>query len=350
MYTPPKLTNSLRASLIRTREWLFLVENRMLIAVGFLAVIFLILLAIELLTSFDKETLQPLFYIFGALIGGDFTLITIVISINLLVISQQLGAPGDLRRQIEETNKYREAVEEEVDRDVAPLTPTDFLQLLFDQTKAQLDTVSDELEGVSDTEARDDLEQLASRLRTQIEHVETLLSRAEVGLFEALSVTLQTNYSQEIFEIRTLTDDHSDQYSDRVADALNDLVVRLEQIDVARQYLKTLYIQDELAKISRVLLYTVIPAVVVAIIMMHQFAASNQVVLTPTVLSALVPVALTIGIAPLSVLFTFVLRVSMVSQRTVAITPFTTPSQEESISPDSLVGDTSDSDPSSDGQ
>ncbi len=60
----------------------------------------------------------------------------------------------------------------------------------------------------------------------------TLLSRSEAELFEALSVTLQTNYSQ--FEIRSLRDEYADRYPDRVQDALYDLVVRLEQVDVAR--------------------------------------------------------------------------------------------------------------------
>lgn len=336
-YTPPKLSEGLTAPLEHPREWFFLVENRLLVAGGLLAVLLVLFFAVEMASSFSDQGLMPLFYVFGALIGGNFTLITIVISISQLVISQQLGAPGDLRRQIEETNEYREAVEESVGREVAPVTPTDFLRLLLDQAESRLDTVSEELNDVSDTGAHDDLDDLLSDLHLHIGQVHALLSRADVGLFESLSVTLQTNYSHDIYEARNLLSQHGDQYSDDVREAIEDLVVRLQQIDVARQYLKTLYMQDELARISRYLLYTGTPAVVVAILMMHQFAASTQAVLDPTTLSTLVPIALTVGVAPLAVLFAFVLRVSTVSQRTVAITPFTTPIQETDADSDPFV-------------
>ncbi|MFC7046097.1 hypothetical protein ACFQH6_12340 [Halobacteriaceae archaeon GCM10025711] len=334
-YTPPKLENGISAPLSEPREWFFLIENRLLIASGLLVVAFVVFVAVEVATSLTEEGLQPLFAVFGALIGGNFTLVTIVISISQLVISQQLGAPGDLREQIAETNQYREAVEEEIDREVAPVTPTDFLELLLERTEDTLDALDDELDDISETDGRDDLDELVSHLRTHIERVHALLSRSEVGLFEALSVTLQTNYANEIYQARSLTTEYADLYPDEVRTALDEVVVRLQQIDVARQYLKTLYMQDELARMSRLLLYTGVPAVLVSMVMMHQFAAATHAVLAPTTLSALVPVALTVGVAPLAVLFAYVLRVSKVAQRTAAITPFTTPMQERTIVPDS---------------
>jgi hypothetical protein len=88
---------------------------------------------------------------------------------------------------------------------------------------------------------------------------------------------------------------------------------------------------------SRYLLYTGIPAVLVAALMMYRFAAPDVGQFASNQLSALLPVALTIGIAPLAVLFAFVLRVSAVAQRTVALTPFTTPAQETDITSVSLA-------------
>ena len=331
-YVPPKLTNSFVSPLREPREWLFLVENRLLVAAGIVLSIYSILVVVEFYSGFGEQGLTPLFYVFGALIGGNFTLITIVISISQLVISNQLGAPGDLRRRIEETNEYRQAVEDEIDRDVAPVTPTDFLQLLLEQTGTKLDTLREEAENMPGTDAGGELEDLVSRLRSHIDRVNALLRRSEVGLFEALSVTLQTNYSMDIHQARALNDQYGDQYPDHVRDTLDELVVRLEQIDVARQYLKTLYMQNELARMSRFLLYAGTPAVIVSMVMMHQFAASTDAVFGPTVMSALVPVALTLGVAPLAILFAYVLRISLVAQRTVAITPFTTPQQEKRVS------------------
>jgi hypothetical protein len=335
--TPPKLSEDLTAPLSRPREWLFLVENRLVVASGIIAALFALFLGVEAATEITAERHTPLFYAFSALIGGNFTLVTIVVSISQLVISQQLGSPGELRERIEEANEYREAVEERTEPNVAPVTPTDFLQLLLEQTNTNVDRVDDQLDAISDPEAREALEELLSGIAIHVEQVYTLLAQSEVGLFEALSVTLQTNYSQDIYRIRRVQTDYGDHFPEEVEDTLHDLMVRLKQIDVARQYLKTLYMQDELARISRLLLYTGLPAVVVAALMLHQFAGGTSALIPPPLLSKLVPIALTIGVAPLTVLFAFVLRISMVAQRTAAITPFTTPSQETDLTLASTV-------------
>lgn len=43
------------------------------------------------------------------------------------------------------------------------------------------------------------------------------------------------------------------------------------------------------------------------------------------------PVAVTLGFTPLAVLFSFVLRIATVAQYTVAITPFTTTTEDSSL-------------------
>ena len=40
------------------------------------------------------------------------------------------------------------------------------------------------------------------------------------------------------------------------------------------------------------------------------------------------PVLVLVGLVPLAILFAFVLRIAVVTQRTTAITPFTTPERE----------------------
>jgi len=71
--------------------------------------------------------------------------------------------------------------------------------------------------------------------------------------------------------------------------------------------------------------------------MMHQFAGGARALIAPPLLSRLVPVALTIGVAPLVILVAFVLWISTVAQRTAAITPFTTPSRETELTLASAV-------------
>lgn len=102
----------------------------------------------------------------------------------------------------------------------------------------------------------------------------------------------------------------------------------LQQIDVARQYLKTLYMQDELSRLSTRLLLVGVPTVFVSIVMLKLFAASSGILFSTGTFTVLTDIAVTIALAPLAVVFSFVLRIAAVARRTVAITPFTTASQE----------------------
>lgn len=328
-YTFPQLSNGLDAVLANPFEWLFLLERRSVIAGLLLVGVLLFLLLIEFLIGMAQEQMVPLFYIFSALIGGNLTLITIVLSINQLVISQHLDSPGGLRNEIQGVNEYRRSVEEALTEEVAPVTPSDFLDMLLSSTQQQVDSAREKLSEVSDEELADELREFLDETAENISHTRHVLERSDVGLFNALSVTLKTNYSQEIYRLRDIQSKYRDELPEECHDLLDELIVRIQQIDVARQYFKTLYLQDELAYLSRILLYVGIPAELTALSMLMLFAASNQPVFDPTTLAVVAPVTITIAAAPLAVLFAFVLRISVVAQRTAAITPFTTDSQEQ---------------------
>jgi hypothetical protein len=107
-----------------------------------------------------------------------------------------------------------------------------------------------------------------------------------------------------------------------VLEYIDSLVLRLQQIDVGRQYLKTVYMQDELARLSRHLFYVGLPAVLASGLMFRTTGAGFGVFTGPQI-DLIVPVVVTVGLAPLVVLFVYILRITGVSNRTIAITPFT---------------------------
>lgn len=329
VYTAPKLSEGIGEVLRRPREWFFLLENRLIVAGGLLLGFFAVIVTIDLLLDVGVGDLQPLFYVFSGLIGGNLTLITIVISINQLVVSRHMNTPGGLREEIQGVNEYREAVEESLPRDVAPVTPSDFLQMLLESTRRGIERSEEAIDDIDDGEVREEIADLLDDLGTNVRHTDHVLRQSDVGIFEALSVTLKTNYAEDIYEIRDLQATHGDELPADLDDAFDDLVIRIQQIDVARQYFKALYLQDELSYLSRILLYAGVPAELVSIGMLLLFAGGVQFPLPGVALSVLIPVAIAVGTAPLAILFSFILRVSVVAQRTAAITPFTTAQQEQ---------------------
>ena len=170
-----------------------------------------------------------------------------------------------------------------------------------------------------------------TELTDHIDLVVRLIEGTGSGTFDTLSALLTTNYADRIYQIQRLKAVHQGEYSESANDLLDEIVSELQELDVARQYFKSLYIQTELAYISRVLLYAGVLSEVVllsALLVLSSSDGTSVPGLFPPVLALLV---VAVGLLPLAVLFSYALRLAVVTQRTIAITPFTTPEQEDEL-------------------
>jgi len=93
---------------------------------------------------------------------------------------------------------------------------------------------------------------------------------------------------------------------------------------MARQYFKSLYLQEELSSLSRVLLYAGFPAEVALVLALLGFTAAEGTALTHYS-NVLMPVVVGIAFLPLALLLAFIVRIATVTERTAATIPFTTP-------------------------
>lgn len=268
------------------------------------------------------EDVQPLFYLFSGLLGGNLTVITVVVSINQLLLSQELSTPGTLRSQMEGVIEYRRDAESGRDR-VAPVEPEGFLRYLYDGMADQARELADAETAGLDRDASDQIRSIVAKLTDRAATVDDLLEESGTSTFEVLSVTLTTNYATEIMDLRQVK--WNEDIDEDVADDIDEVVHHLENIDVARQYFKSVYLKEELAVLSRNLFYVGIPSVVAVGLGLLVLTASNGAAIPRSQLELLVPVLFTVGLLPLCFLFAFVLRVATVTQRTAAKIPFTTP-------------------------
>jgi hypothetical protein len=74
----PNLSDGLESAVSQPWEWFFLIGYRLIISAVLLVGVFAVLTAVESISGFRSEQMQPLFYPCSALTGGSFTLITIV--------------------------------------------------------------------------------------------------------------------------------------------------------------------------------------------------------------------------------------------------------------------------------
>ncbi|MFC7155921.1 hypothetical protein ACFQPA_10690 [Halomarina halobia] len=324
---PHRLGAALADARRRWIEWTLLEGDRAVVAAGVLAFVLAAVGAIELLDVATLSDRQPLYYLFSALLGGNLTLITVVISINQLLLSRELKSPGELRTEIDDVIEYRRDVERTAERDVAPVKPSEFLDFLLQNARRQAQVLGGLSVGVGAERAWWEISDLVTTITDRTDEIDRQLNGADDGIFGALSTTLRTNYAEQMHRARRIRAAYGDALPEETLEALDDTVERLQELDIARQYFKNLYLQDELSRLSRILLYAGIPAEVVAVGVLLAFTTPPDATTTAS-LDVVLPLAVTIGFAPLAILVSFILRTATVTQRTVATVPFTTPEQE----------------------
>jgi hypothetical protein len=313
-------------AVFRTRplDWFLLSGNRVVVSAGLLGVVSAVLWWIVLSGLAPLQERDPILFLLFALIGGNFTLITIVVSISQFVLARHLESPGEVREQMREVLGFRQEVSEVTQERVVPVTPSGLFELLFRSIGRDVQALKATGWTPADPEMRGEVERLVDDLEHHVEYVTGLLEASDSGIRYALLTVLDTNYSQYFAGAYRLRATHGEDLPESVAESLNRLERNVEQVDVARRYFKTIFIQSELASLSRLLLYIGVPVQVVSVVLMLLFTAPAGPAISPPVLAVVIPVVVTMGFAPIVLLTSYILRLASVVQRTAAMYPFTT--------------------------
>lgn len=312
----------------RARDWVLLDGPRSLVAAAAALAIFAFVAAISASPVNRLENVDPLLTVFGSLISGNLTLITVVVSINQLLLSREIQTPHELREQMDGVIDYRDSIENAAGA-LAPVQPLGFLRLLVQNTRQEAQQLGGLAFSETDEKTYEEIDDVVTGLTRQADRIDELLDESDVSTFEVLSATLTTNYAGEINRLRRLRSPSTEQLPGHVRESVEDLVGHLQNIDIARQYFKGIYLRQELAALSRLLFYVGIPSITAVATAFFLFTTDAGTSLPHRYLTALSPTIITIGLFPLCLLFAFIVRTATVTRRTAATIPFTAPEQEK---------------------
>ena len=329
----PDETMSGRGGSSRRKQRLLVETNRWLLAGAIVAVFFLGTLAAAavLPTRTVVRAGDPVETLFQALVTATITGVTLVVSINSLVLSQELGALGDQHDRMEASMSFRREVESELEIDVAAASPAAFLGDLIaaagERGAALADAVAAAENAGVDTGSAGGY---AAALQEHASAVGDDLSGRQFGTFGVLSAALDFNYSRKIHEARALRVELGDEANagaetQAVVERLDGILAVLTLFGSAREHVKTLYFQWELVDLSRAILYAAVPAIVVATNVLLFYGALSQFTGTTVGVAHyvwLVAAATSVALVPFAVLLSFVLRIGSVAKRTLSIGPF----------------------------
>ncbi len=308
-----------RAGVSRPLFWLFVDAPRWaVVGVVLGAVVGAVVLAGRVGGPLSGDPVETLFQ---ALVGATVTGVTLVVTLNQLVLSQELGAVGDQRERLSAATEFRRDAEDALDG-VAPTDPAVFLAGLLGAVEDDLAEARSavESEGASD-DAVEALTRLADHTSTSASAVRERLDGATFGTFAVTRAALDFDYSGRIDETRRVRVTHD--LPAAADEALADAVETLELYGVAREHVKTLYFQRALIDLSRSILVAAVPALGVGVAALLYYTPGGPG--TPLV----VGLGAAVVLSPFAVLLAYVARIATVTGRTLAIGPFTLRDRED---------------------
>ncbi|UPW02030.1 hypothetical protein M0R88_08025 [Halorussus gelatinilyticus] len=247
---------------------------------------------------------------------------TIVLSINQLVLSPELGPVSDQRERLDDTMKLRRQSEGLLDETVSPLSPGQYLDDLVSALRDRARSLEEDVTGSPELES--DVATFSRKLVADAENVNAELQDAKFGDFEAVAAVMDFDTSGKIRRLRRIRKEYSEQLDGDETEALVEMINALELFVTARGYLKTTYIRTEFINFSRALLYVGLPSLLVA------FWASQMY--DPTIFPGetlgvenrlwFVSAAATTALVPFATLISYISRLATVSQSTLFIGPF----------------------------
>ncbi|MCH7660034.1 MAG: hypothetical protein IH933_05465 [Euryarchaeota archaeon] len=325
--SPPADTMRERAGNSRAKMLFLVSANRWYIA-GILAAIPFVVVVAAGAFLFDSpqdtlttDTVRPLFQtIFLAIV----TSVVLALTIGQLILAEEMGALGEQRERMEDEIAFRKDVEESSDIGVSPSTPAAFLQTLIAGVNHDASDLGEIIDDESNREAATQITEFVTVVTEHGEKITDDLANAQFGSFNVISAVLDYNYSWKIYAVRRLRHEHEADLEDDDHEAFEELIDVLTLFGPALEHFKSLYFQWELVNLTRAILYTAIPALVVSI--------ATVLYLSPNVLPGaalgvdsmvwLVSASATFALVPFFVLASYVVRIATISKRTGSLGPF----------------------------
>jgi len=310
----------------RTKLWFLLEVDRWLVAGAVLAAVFFPLLFAGYLypaAEASIRTSSPVNLVFQGFLMATITGVTLVLTLNQLVLSQELGAVGDQRERMAGAMEFRDDVADAVQAPVGPARPAQFLRALV-QIAGERAADLAIAENGADEQLTDDVTDLTDSLIENADSVSANLDGATFGEFDVISAGLNFNYSWKLFTAQRIEAEYGETLDDDEAEALDRLIEVLKLFGPAREHFKTLYFQWELVNLSRTILVSAIPALVVstAMVMFFNEATYSATVLGVETLVLVLVVATAVSVFPFAILLAYVLRIATVAKHTLSIGPF----------------------------
>ena len=314
----------------RATYWFLLGGDRLLIAgvvAAATAALTLVLAWQDVITVGYDSSIRGL--LSSGVTSGLLALVTVSLSINQLILSRVFGSPNELTDRYESNLQLRDEVEDLAGAASSPNDPAAFVAMIIDAVRDHATALADDAENADDERTRRILAAHAENVLTYADRVDEF-DDADTGTSDVLMALLGGNYAQHVTGTRQLKKDPDVALTDGAEERLDAILDSLKAIAVTRQYLKTLAVQQELARLSRLVAYSGLAAILVTVYLTLVYRTGSGATLPPGLLTPVASAGFAVIVSPLAILITYTLRIATIARYTVSAGPFVPP--EETLS------------------
>ena len=268
-------------------------------------------------------------WLFNGLVNGLLSLITLVLTINQLIISRQLGSPRDLYDRLDDRISFHEEAEGQIDSVITPSQPGGFIEVLLRALRGRAHALAN-ASGTHDPDGRvqDFIDEYTETIYEQTDQLATTLESTSFEMGGLLAI-IDYDDTWQFHMTRRLETIHWNSLTDDEQASVKEIGELLRQIETARQYFKTLYIQRELAQMSRQIVYVGTVAILVASATLLFYGEGWGFSLGYRTQVVLLSILTGLTLYPVGVVFAHALRIATITRRTIVFGPFAPQEEQE---------------------
>lgn len=311
------------------RRWFLMSGDRRLVTLVLLVSVFAALAVAGNLWPLQVrdllENTNNVQMLFNTLLSGVILLVSIVVSITSVVLSQELGSLGTHQERVRQSMEFRESIEEVAVDDVSPSDADRFLGFVLETIYERAKDLDEYLGDHPDDDVRAYVEKLVDATISDLHAIDDRLSIRNLERPNVLLAGLEYDYATQLSAVRYLRAYHDDDFDEEQHERLEAFASALDTFEASREYFKSLFFKREMADLSSTLLYVSLPVIVFTsyVLLALDARAFPEVSLLGLPLVTLyVSLAYTVALAPYLVLTSYVLRSAFVARRSLEVGPF----------------------------
>lgn len=304
----------------RALEWILVEGNRLLITVGGSAMIFVLFFILSHFGVIAFTNENSVTRMASGMIAGTFSLVTLVVSVNQLILSQEFSPAGDFRDRLEGVLDFRQDIEQTTGVPAAPAAPSQLLTLLAAAIQYRANTLATALDNHDDEEYQARAVRFADSVADSTEQIGESLDQTGGTAFDTLSTAVSYDNIWQLYAAKHLRND-APSLSEETVQKFDDLIELLQLFSTAQEHFKTIYLQRELTRFSQLTIYCGIPAVLAAVLITVLYGDIGGGTIAVMYLPYVTSFLATLVFVPLVLLAVYILRTATLTRRSAAIGP-----------------------------